>query len=471
MSDNEFAGARGVSQEIELPSGCKQSINDDINANSFNENLDKKSDENQSSNATMEPSTIVNKDTDVSLNSKLIDKESSVNQILVETPIKKISRNKTGNNNLFLTMFCCIGNSSNSSNLKVSYLVTTFLASSIIFVFLQELVISQLTNGYSIVNIYDGYLFGPPPQIVFDMGALDTNLIRNGQLARLFWSFWLHTGFIHLVINLTSQIILGIILETRWVIWRYTILYFIGGLSGNLASAVLDPCSISAGSSACFFALLAGIIVLLLENWKNSRWQFLYVLLVILASLVGISLSFMSNTDNWAHIGGFIAGLLWSLASMESFPKKNKAPLASLVNDSRTKKSSLSPDSISKGHSQNRNSSDVESGWIKHSDEVFSIKRESMADHVHKYPYFRRFIPENCACSGGIQTIRVISFLMLTSLLTIGFLFLLYKPIYTRFNLTLGHLSFSGIQECSCCNSPEGLFWCSSSPTWTKRCG
>ncbi|KAH7650443.1 rhomboid family membrane associated protease [Cryptosporidium bovis] len=362
----------------------------------------------------------------------------------------RISNDKNSkNNSLIVTMFCCVGGAPGLKNIRISYLATTFLASSIIFVFLQELVFSNLTNGYSILSLENGYLFGPPSQVVFDMGALDTNLIRNGQITRLFWSFWLHTGFIHLLINLSSQVILGIILETRWVIWRYVILYFIGGLSGNLASAVLDPCSISAGSSACFFALLAGIIVLLLENWRNSGWQFLYVLFVCLASLVGISLSFMPNTDNWAHIGGFVAGLLWSFSSMESFPRSHSR------------------------RSKSNKVSDVEKGSIQESVRYSGSKIDSNSDdgrNKHSY-FYQRIIPINCACSGGLQTIRVISFLLLASILTLGFLFLLYKPFYTRFNPALGHLSFSGIQACSCCNSSEGVFWCSSSPTWISSCG
>lgn len=366
------------------------------------------------------------------------------------THFKGYGKKNTKSNSLIVTMFCCIGGAPGLKNIRISYLATTFLASSIIFVFLQELVFSNLTNGYSILSLSDGYLFGPPSQVVFDMGALDTNLIRNGQITRLFWSFWLHTGFLHLLINLFSQVILGVILETRWVIWRYVILYFLGGLTGNLASAVLDPCSISAGSSACFFALLAGIIVLLLENWRNSGWQFLYVLLVCLASLVGISLSFMPNTDNWAHIGGFVAGLLWSFSSMESFPRKRT--------HLRKPKSKIS---------------DVEKGAIQEPSK-YSKSKEGSCDSdtegdKHSY-FYQRIIPVNCACSGGLQTIRVISFLLLVSILTLGFLFLLYKPFYTRFNPALGHLSFSGIQTCSCCNSPEDVFWCSSSPTWTNKC-
>ncbi|CUV07288.1 unnamed protein product [Cryptosporidium hominis] len=392
-------------------------------------------------------------------------KSSLKNERMIE-----IKRGKhTPRNSLFLTMFCCIGGDSSVTRLKVSYLATTFFASSIIFVFIQELVISQLTNGYSMIKIPDGYLFGPPPQVVFDMGALDTNLVRNGQLARLFWSFWLHTGFIHLFINLSCQIILGIILETRWVIWRYAILYLLGGISGNLASAVLDPCTISAGSSACFFALLAGIIVLLLENWRNSRWQFLYVLLVIIASLIGISLSFMSNTDNWAHIGGFVAGLLWSFASMESFSRKSKTLRKSIKSSGKNTIQLPSQDNVQL--SLQIKPTDVEVGHSKSQFEETSIV-ESISDNEAKNEYLkRRFIPANCACSGGVQTVRVISLLLLLSLLTIGFLFLLYKPLYTKFNLVLGHLSFSGIQKCSCCDSPEGVFWCSSSPTWIRRCG
>ncbi|KAK9171563.1 Rhomboid family protein [Cryptosporidium meleagridis] len=392
------------------------------------------------------------------------DKSSIRNERMIEIKHGK----HTPRNSLFLTMFCCIGGDSSIARLRVSYLATTFFASSIIFVFIQELVISQLTNGYSIIKIPDGYLFGPPPQVVFDMGALDTNLVRNGQLARLFWSFWLHTGFIHLFINLSCQIILGIILETRWVIWRYAILYLLGGISGNLASAVLDPCTISAGSSACFFALLAGIIVLLLENWRNSKWQFLYVTLVIIASLIGISLSFMSNTDNWAHIGGFVAGLLWSFASMESFPRKSKTLRNSIKSSGENTIQLPSQDNVQLSF-QTR-PTDVEFGHSKSQFEETSI--ESISENETKNEYLkRRFIPANCACSGGVQTIRVISLLLLLSLLTIGFLFLLYKPLYTKFNLVLGHLSFSGIQKCSCCSSPEGIFWCSSSPTWIKRCG
>ncbi|EEA05295.1 rhomboid family protein [Cryptosporidium muris RN66] len=377
---------------------------------------------------------------------------------------------------IFEEIFCGCVERSRWRKVRPCYLITTLIASSLIFVFLQEVVYSKLTTGHATVSLSDNSLLGPPAQVIFNMGALDTNLIRQGQISRLFWSFWLHTGLLHLAINVLSQIALGVILETRWVVWRYIILYYIGGLVGNLASAVLDPCSISAGSSACFFALLAGVIVMLLENWKHTNWQFFYVISICLATLLGISLSFMSNTDNWAHIGGFTAGFLWSLASIETIPHSN------IWRDNRR-------NHHGNNHSHQRNTrhnitqSDVETGRNSpilpanassihtRNDDHYSLST-SISNHSKwsRSFLYRRFVPIKCECGGAIQTIRVVAFLTLILIVTFGFLFLLYEPIYSRFNIALGHLSFFGIQACSCCMAPEGQYWCSGAPSWIKKC-
>lgn len=58
----------------------------------------------------------------------------------------------------------------------------------------------------------------------------------------------------------TGALVLVLLLIQDWGFWRTALLFFVGGVSGNLLSAVADPCNITVGSSGAMYALMGALI-------------------------------------------------------------------------------------------------------------------------------------------------------------------------------------------------------------------
>ncbi|OEH74499.1 rhomboid-like protease [Cyclospora cayetanensis] len=101
----------------------------------------------------------------------------------------------------------------------------------------------------------------PNARILSPLGALDTNLIRNyGEVYRIFWASALHGGWVHLLVNILCQASVLCILEPVWGFWRCLVTWIVSAMSGNLLSAVFDPCSVTVGSSGALYGLLGGLV-------------------------------------------------------------------------------------------------------------------------------------------------------------------------------------------------------------------
>ena len=61
-------------------------------------------------------------------------------------------------------------------------------------------------------------------------------ILENGEYYRLFTSMFLHFGIEHLFGNMLTLIFLGDLLEKMIGKFRFILIYFLGGLAGNLLS-------------------------------------------------------------------------------------------------------------------------------------------------------------------------------------------------------------------------------------------
>ena len=122
------------------------------------------------------------------------------------------------------------------------------------------------------------------------MGAKKTTLIAQGQVWRLFTAMFLHVGFLHLVLNLYSQLIVGIETERTLGPFRLAFVYFVSGIGGNALSAVFMPRITAVGASGPIFGLFAIYFVDLAINWRIHKFRYMKVL-VSLSHLSPLALS------------------------------------------------------------------------------------------------------------------------------------------------------------------------------------
>nr|CEL67996.1 TPA: Rhomboid-6, isoform A, related [Neospora caninum Liverpool] len=168
----------------------------------------------------------------------------------------------------------------------------------------------------------------PNARILRHLGGLETNYIREySETFRLFTSMYMHGGWMHILINLSCQIQILWIIEPDWGFWRTTLLFFLGGISGNLLSAVADPCSITVGSSGSMYALLGALIPYCVEYWKSIPRPGCILVFMIVVVIIGILTGMAGFTDNYAHMGGALGGILWGFASITTVSACDKCTL------------------------------------------------------------------------------------------------------------------------------------------------
>lgn len=158
------------------------------------------------------------------------------------------------------------------------------------------------------------------------MGASYTPLVEGGEYWRLFTSMFLHFGLAHLLNNMVLLFFLGDYMERFLEKVRYLILYLGGGILGNIFSYWSELQQgrqvVSAGASGAIFAVLGGLVVLLLIH--RGRLEDLSLPRVLLMAALSLYVGFRSaGVDGFAHLGGFLGGALLA-AAMKLFPGGRK---------------------------------------------------------------------------------------------------------------------------------------------------
>eukprot|EP01068_Selenidium_serpulae_P013554 Selendium_serpulae@DN5975_c0_g1_i7.p1 len=206
--------------------------------------------------------------------------------------------------------------------LRGKLLVTTNVNMALCFVFFQVMVWEWFTYGTGFDP--NNPNFGPRGQTLLDFGGLDTNSIRDGQVFRVFWAMWMHSGFLHILFNVACQLQFFFMLEPDWGFWRTFFLFFVAGVTGNVLSSVCDPCSVTVGSSGGLYGLMGAMVPYCIEFWKSipRPWCILGFSLVVIA--ISVTQGFLvTGTDNWAHMGGLTGGILFGLMTVTTLSAFN----------------------------------------------------------------------------------------------------------------------------------------------------
>ncbi len=151
------------------------------------------------------------------------------------------------------------------------------------------------------------------PMTLRQFGAITYLDINNGDYWRLFSAIFVHVGAGHLAVNCLSLLIMGGLLEKLVGHSRFSFIYIGSGISGSSFSYLMIPfLGVGAGASGAIFGCvgaLAGYFIVNRKSMGEMGKQNLNAVLI----LAGINFAFgyiVPGIDNWAHLGGFIAGLI-----------------------------------------------------------------------------------------------------------------------------------------------------------------
>jgi rhomboid protease GluP len=142
-------------------------------------------------------------------------------------------------------------------------------------------------------------------------------LTLSGDYWRLVTACFIHGGIVHVALNMWCLWSLGRLSERYFGRWSTVAIYLLTGVGGNLLSLAYEPTRFTVGASGAIFGIAGAIIAgLKFGNLSIREGERRAVISsVITFSLINFGLGlgyvgFGAHTDNMAHLGGFISGLL-----------------------------------------------------------------------------------------------------------------------------------------------------------------
>ncbi|KAH1018113.1 rhomboid-related protein 2 [Dendroctonus ponderosae] len=203
----------------------------------------------------------------------------------------------------------------------------------------------------------DQYTCCPPPLAILlitllelaffivDESTEDPAVGEIGKTAQVFmyepskrheaWRFltymFVHIGYLHIIVNLVIQLVLGVPLEMVHKWWRVLLLYFAGVIAGSLATSITDPRVRLAGASGGVYCLLTAHIATIIMNWSEMTLPFvqLAIYLIVVFGDLGSSIYnryYLETQDQvgyTAHLGGAVAGLLVGIYLLKNLNVKS----------------------------------------------------------------------------------------------------------------------------------------------------
>jgi membrane associated rhomboid family serine protease len=170
------------------------------------------------------------------------------------------------------------------------------------------------------------YSFGMIPAVVFGSASLPPRLEVVPPWLTLVTSQFLHGGILHILGNMLYLWIFGRGVERALGFFRYLLLYLLSGMAAALTQGFVDPTSQvpMIGASGAIAGVLGAYLILNPRgNVVVFIWIFILIRLVSLPAVLLLGIWFALQLASavsapaqqpgvafWAHVGGFLAGIV-----------------------------------------------------------------------------------------------------------------------------------------------------------------
>ena len=150
--------------------------------------------------------------------------------------------------------------------------------------------------------------------VLMRAGGMVRGFVHDGEWWRAISCVFVHVGGLHLLVNIIGLWFLGRLCEDMFGPSRTIAIFAVTGIGGALASFLASPVGVSAGASGAIFGLLGAAFFELTWHrskhraaWSRGMWGSLGV---VALGQVAIDFLYTGITDQWAHGGGLILGLV-----------------------------------------------------------------------------------------------------------------------------------------------------------------
>jgi membrane associated rhomboid family serine protease/tetratricopeptide (TPR) repeat protein len=149
-----------------------------------------------------------------------------------------------------------------------------------------------------------------------------------GQWWRLLTCVFVHIGIVHIALNMWCLWSLGRIAEAVYDHWTFGAVYLITGVSASVASLAWSLDRVSAGASGAIFGIAGALIASFYLGEFSLPKAAVSGLLRSVVTFAGYNLvigAMLGITDNAAHVGGLVSGLILGALIAKVAPQHDDA--------------------------------------------------------------------------------------------------------------------------------------------------
>ena len=150
----------------------------------------------------------------------------------------------------------------------------------------------------------------PTAQSLFLWGGNFRSAVTHGEWWRLFTYMFLHGGALHLLMNTFALLYIGMFLEPLLGRFRFISAYVLTGVCAGLLSITVHDSSIGVGASGAIFGMYGVFLAMLTTSHIQKTMRKTMRRSILFFVVYNLMYGLQGNTDNAAHIGGLVSGLI-----------------------------------------------------------------------------------------------------------------------------------------------------------------
>lgn len=157
-------------------------------------------------------------------------------------------------------------------------------------------------------------LLSPDGEEAIRWGSNFGPLTVDGEWWRLFTAMFIHSGLLHVGLNMVALYQSGRMVERMYGSAHYLMLYVFAGLSGSMVSILWHPLNNSVGASGAIFGVFGGLLAFILKPGSGVPPAIVNEHRNSTVAFIGFNLLngfVQTGIDNGAHLGGLLGGLVF----------------------------------------------------------------------------------------------------------------------------------------------------------------
>ncbi len=158
---------------------------------------------------------------------------------------------------------------------------------------------------YFFTSVIGGNFMETNMEMIWLYGQVNVFVLQYGWYWQPFTAMFVHVNLMHIAGNMFFLLIFGLRAEEMFSIREYLLIYFLGGLAGNLLSLLFGPLAPpSAGASGAIFGIFGASIIYIRRAFRQS------IITALLYAFFLFMVNLAPNVNYLAHLGGLIVGLM-----------------------------------------------------------------------------------------------------------------------------------------------------------------